>query len=96
MMLSDVTSWLETPPYSLSAAEKTARQLVRLNELTAWHYERCPAYRNILDAAFGGRRAAEAQRLEEVPFVPVTLFKEHELRSVPPAEVVKTLTRPVA
>jgi len=92
MTLSDVTSWLETPPYSLSAEEKLARQLPRLNELTAWHYEQCPAYRNILDAAFGGRKAAQAERLEDVPFLPVTLFKQHELRSVPPGDVVKTLT----
>ncbi len=92
MILSDVTPWLETPPYSLAAVEKSVRQLTRLNELTAWHYENCAAYRNVLDAGFGGRRAAAAERIEDVPFLPVTLFKQHELRSVPQTEVIKTLT----
>jgi hypothetical protein len=92
MMLSDVTPWLEIPPYSLAEPDKQARQLPRLNELTAWHCENCPAYRNVLDAAFGGKKAARATCLEEVPFLPVTMFKQHELRSVPQSEVIKTLT----
>jgi Acyl-protein synthetase, LuxE len=92
MMLSDATSWLETPPYSLTAVEKRARQIPRLNELTAWHYENCAVYRNVLEAAFGGRRAAQVERMEDVPFLPVAMFKQHELRSVPQSEVVKTLT----
>lgn len=95
MTLSDVTAWLETPPYSLDEAEKTRRQLARLNELTAWHYERCEPYRNVIDAVYGpkGReRALGATRLEDVPFLPVTMFKEHDLASVPSSEIVKTLT----
>jgi hypothetical protein len=32
------------------------------------------------------------ERLEDVPFLPVTLFKTHTLSSVPEAEVVKVLT----
>jgi hypothetical protein len=92
MSLSDVTPWLETPPYSLAAEDKTARQLVRLNELTAWHRANCPAFRNITDAAFGGAKCERAERLEDVPYLPVTLFKQHELRSVPQSEVMKVLT----
>jgi hypothetical protein len=90
--LTDLGEWLQTPPYSLPADVKRLRLLARLNELTAFHYDHCPEYRNVLDAGFGGRKAAEATRLEDVPFLPVTLFKTHGLKSVPQADIVKTLT----
>ena len=41
-------------------------------------------YRNIVDRLFGGARALQFEQLESAPFLPVSLFKTHELRSVPP------------
>jgi hypothetical protein len=83
---------LELPPYGLSQAEKRARLLPMLRELTEHHARRCLPYRNVLDRVFGGADRLRIDQLEDVPFVPVTLFKTHALSSVPESEVVKVLT----
>jgi hypothetical protein len=63
-----------------------------LRELTKHHAAHCPPYRNVLDRVFGGADQLAIDRLEDVPFLPVTLFKTHELSSVPESQVVKVLT----
>jgi hypothetical protein len=83
---------LAAPPYALPQAEKRAVLTERTRDLTRWHYERCEPYRHLVDRIFGGARALQFARLEEAPFLPVSLFKTRELRSVAPGEVIKTLT----
>ncbi|MGH7515125.1 MAG: acyl-protein synthetase [Gemmatimonadales bacterium] len=63
-----------------------------LRTLTEHHAARCTPYRNVLDRVFGGADRLRIERLEDVPFVPVTLFKTHTLSSVPASDVVKVLT----
>jgi len=70
---------LAAPPYSLRQAEKEALLLPGLNELAQFHYGACRDYARIIDAAWGGPRVYRA--IEEVPFLPVGLFKERELSS---------------
>lgn len=79
-----------TEPYSLNREAK--RQLYRqaLSELTLSHYERCAPYRQILDAY--GHNPGDQRDPEEQPMLPVRLFKELELLSVPREEVVKLMT----
>jgi hypothetical protein len=77
-------------PYAEEPAEKSSRLLAEMNDLTAFHAERCPAYRRILQAAFRDRTVFG--NLAELPAIPVRLFKELELRSQPPELIVKTLT----
>lgn len=81
---------LPLPPYSLSEAEKTPRLLAGLRSLTRHHYERCPDYARLLDVMHP--RWAEASSLEELPYLPVSVFKTHALRSIPQEEVYKVLT----
>jgi hypothetical protein len=83
---------LAVGPYALPQADKRAILTERTRELTRWHYERCEAYRNLVDRIFGGPRALEFDRLEDAPYLPVGLFKTRELRSVASNEVIKTLT----
>jgi hypothetical protein len=83
---------LELPPFGLTQAEKRARLLPMLRALTEHHARRCTPYRNVLDRVFGGADRLRIERLEDVPFLPVTLFKTHELSSVPESDVVKVLT----
>ena len=90
--LSDVNVWLESPVYGLTEAEKQQQQIVRFRELCHWHYENCSAYRNIVNAAFGGESACDAEKIEDLPFLPVTMFKLHELRTAPQENIVKVLT----
>jgi len=88
---SPARALLELPPYGLRQAEKRERLLPMLQTLTRHHAERCEPYRNVLHRVFGNG-ARRVDRLEDVPFLPVTLFKTHTLSSVPEAEVVKVLT----
>jgi hypothetical protein len=83
---------LAAPPYGLPQPEKRALLTERTRELTRLHYERCEPYRKVLDRIFGGDRALHFERLEDAPFLPVSLFKTRELRSVAREQVVKTLT----
>jgi hypothetical protein len=82
---------LSLKPFTLDAATKRAGLLSRLNELTTLHMERCSPYRRIVEGAFGlgGVRADELVR---VPFLPVRLFKTHDLKSIDAKDVFKTLT----
>ena len=68
---------LNQPPYSFRQSEKEPFLLEGLNELTRYHYEKSPEYARILDAAWGGPRTYSS--ISEVPYLPVSLFKEMEL-----------------
>ena len=81
---------LEHSSYSLGREEKARMLTQRLLELTEYHRTNCPAYARILDGM--GYDASEVNSVEEIPFVPVRLFKELELKSVPDSEIVKTMT----
>lgn len=72
-----MSAWPDDPPYALAPAAKEARLLAGLNELTALHRERCAPY-----ARFVAGAALPFARLEDAPYLPVTMFKAYDLRSV--------------
>jgi hypothetical protein len=84
------TVFAKDDPFAESPALKQSRLLDELNGLTMLHAAHCVEYRQILEAAFAGR--TNFTSLADLPFLPVRLFKEIELVSVPPEEVIKTLT----
>jgi hypothetical protein len=65
------------PPFSLPQQEKERLLLTALNELTCFHAEHCEPYRRILDALWSGVRTAGS--LSEMPFLPVSIFKQTDL-----------------
>ncbi len=79
---------LAVPPYSMGQVEKSRLLTERLNELTELHMERCGEYSKILQA-FGYEGGKD---YTDIPFLPVRLFKELTLKSVPEEDVVKTMT----
>lgn len=81
---------LEIQPYSLRREEKHALLTRRLLELTEHHRENCPEYRQMLDSV--GYDREQVSGYEDLPFLPVRLFKELRLKSVPEEDVVKTMT----
>lgn len=83
---------LAAPPYGLSQAAKRELLTQRVRALTRHHDAHCAAYRDVLAALFGGRRALTFDALEDAPFLPVSLFKTRELKSVESSAVVKTMT----
>ena len=82
--------FLQLPPYSLERKEKESLLLERLTELTEHHRSKCPAYARILNSISYDRSRVASCR--DLPFLPVRLFKELPLKSVPQEEVVKTMT----
>jgi hypothetical protein len=91
-MKSPARALLDLPPFGLPQAEKRDRLLPLLRALTEYHAERCGPYRNMLNGVFGGLGQLRMDRLEDVPYFPVSLFKTHVLSSIPESEVLKVLT----
>lgn len=93
-MMFDVETFLNTEPYSLDRQAKERMLGNALWGLTWWHYDRCEAYRRILDNLGIGavNNRPLNQPIEELPFLPVPLFKTHEMCSIPREDVFKTLT----
>ncbi|HYG87178.1 MAG TPA: long-chain fatty acid--CoA ligase [Azospirillum sp.] len=81
--------YLDWPVYGLRQREKEQRLLPELTRLTAHHRERCPEYARVL-AALGA--PSIYRTVEEVPFLPVSLFKTHRMASVSSDAVFKTVT----
>ena len=77
-------------PYGLNKEDKESLILEGMKTLTRRHMDGCPEYRKIvklLDVDIDN-----VQSSADVPFIPVRLFKEYELRSVSSDEIVKTMT----
>lgn len=75
-------------PYSLDMVKKSKILTERLTTLTKHHAESCPEYKCILDAI----GYSDTKSYEDIPFLPVRLFKELDIKSVTDEEVVKTMT----
>lgn len=78
------------PPYSLNREEKEKMLTERLKELTKLHKENCQEYARILDAL--DFDIEKIHSYIDIPFLPVRLFKELELKSVEDDDVIKTMT----
>ena len=76
-------------PYHLEREQKSAQLLDKLNDLTKWHIENCSDYKAMLEKSGALQRASS---LEEVPYLPVQLFKLLNLKSISQEEIVKVLT----
>lgn len=77
-------------PFELSKSEKEKLLTKELLELTEHHIGKCPEYKKIVEAL--GYDKSKVSSYYDLPFIPVRLFKNHELLSIPRAEVFKTMT----
>ena len=73
--------FLEMDPYSISQADKESFYREELKRMTADHRKACAAYDDICNGLD-----------EETPYLPVTLFKDIDLKSVPDEEVIRRIT----
>ena len=90
MVVLDYERLLGTPSYSLDKTEKRQVLTERLNHLTRYHYNNCEDYRKILDAL--NYDISSTIDYDRIPFLPVRIFKERDLKSIPDDFVVKTMT----
>lgn len=81
---------LEIEPYSLDKVQKRALLNERLRMLTKYHYDNCPEYKRMFDAT--GLDINNLPEYDKLPFLPVRLFKEFELKSCAKEDVIKTMT----
>lgn len=86
----DFDEILNIDPYSLSYKEKQKLLTDRLVELTKLHTKNCEAYRKMLKAI--SFDVDIVKTYEDLPFLPVRLFKELDLKSISKEDVVKTMT----
>ena len=81
---------LQIQPYSLDKEQKGKLLTERLLELTKLHRQNCKEYDQMLKSVSFGENKASSYK--EIPFLPVRLFKELSLKSIPDDQVVKTMT----
>lgn len=86
----DLSKFSELEPYSLVKSAKEELLLDILIDLTKYHYRRCESYKKVIDKL--GIDIDKIQSIQNIPFIPVRLFKEFELKSVTNEEVFKLLT----
>lgn len=85
------TDYLEWPIFGVAQAQKEVRLCEALYALSLHHAKHCPAYARILKA-YAVLQHGKLECIEDIPFIPVRLFKQHTLASIPDTEVFKVLT----
>jgi len=89
-MILDINKIIETPPFSLDKNEKASLLTARLLELTKRHITACPSYASMMRAI--GFDPDECDNYYDIPFLPVSLFKELDLLSIPNEDIFKVMT----
>ena len=95
--MNNYMDYLGLAPYVQTKEEKKKILTARSVELMRHHMEHCNSYRKMMNAkGIDDTALAEydgvTKTYEDMPFLPVRLFKELELRSVPTEDIVKTMT----
>lgn len=88
--MMDYEHILKLPVYDLAQKEKEKIFVDYLKDLTGYHMENCEMYGRFIRKE--GWTASGTERIDEIPFVPVRVFKDLELRSVPCGQVFKVMT----
>ena len=81
---------LDGPVFGLSQPEREAKLLPVIRALTAHHRGASVEYGRIIGAMFPN--VGQFEDLSRAPFLPVGIFKQRRLRSVPAKDVFKTIT----
>jgi hypothetical protein len=89
-MVTGAAALLDQPPFGLDQASKSMLFDEGMRALTSHHLSHCDAYRQMM--AFLGHPSVDDLSLNELPPLPVRLFKSMDLLSCPRDSVVKTLT----
>lgn len=81
---------LEIPPYSMDKAEKSKYLTDVLKSLTEHHINNCSEYKNMMSGL--QYDAENVKSYYDIPFLPVSLFKELQLKSIADSDIFKTMT----
>jgi phenylacetate-coenzyme A ligase PaaK-like adenylate-forming protein len=86
----ELTQILDIPPYSLNKTDKVRLLSPFFNDLTRHHYTNCNQYKKMMDCV--GFDYNKEYNYNELPFLPVRMFKMFDLNSVLKENVIKTMT----
>lgn len=81
---------MDIEPYSLERKAKEKLLTERLIELTELHRERCSEYKKITDCL--SYEKTNIFNYKDIPFLPVRLFKNMDIKSVSNDDVIKIMT----
>ena len=87
--MKELNHLLSIDPFSLTKERKTFLFTKMLNKLTLYHYNKSKKYKQLLD--FFGFNYKKIKKLDEIPFLPVRLFKEFKLKSISEKKISKIL-----
>lgn len=87
MLLNKV---FEATQYSLDKENKQSLMTDLLRELDNFHIHHSCEYKIIIDSVFGGNRKIKS--IKDLPFIPVSAFKNHQIKSISDSDVFKVLT----
>lgn len=85
-----IDEMLQYNPYVLNKQDKSKIMTEKLRELTSNHISNNKEYERMMKSINFSPEMLE--NYEELPFLPVRLFKELNLKSIPESEVFKTMT----
>ena len=85
----NIKEFIDNDPYHFKLNEKAKFFEIKINELTNYHYKKSVEYRKILK--FFDFQLTKRKKINEIPFLPANLFKEHTLKSIPNSKIFKTL-----
>ena len=86
MTIEEISSKSQT---LITTGEKITFLASLLDDLTQLHQENCVPYRKIVESFFCEYQPMSS--IEQVPFIPIGLFKQIELKSVPSSSIVRAL-----
>lgn len=80
----------EIEQYSLAKTEKQPILTQLLSDLNEYHLNNSVQYKSIVEKVFDINKNIET--IEDLPFLPVSLFKNHQVKSIDDSEIFKVLT----
>ena len=86
----DLKSVFETESFSVTKTAKDKIYLDVMEKLIRHHYANCTAYKMMLDS-LQFQVDKPLNSIIDIPFLPVSLFKKHNLKSIDSSEVFKIL-----
>lgn len=86
---SHIQELLEMDPYSLKREEKEGVFIHSMKDAIIHHIENCIEFSQVCkNSSFNPNSNFQ---LEDIPFLPVTIFKKFNLKSIPDTEIFKTI-----
>ena len=80
---------LEENPFTNKKNIRNNFFIEKINELTRHHYDNCNEYKLILNSM--NYKPSESYSLNEIPFIPVRIFKDYDMKSIKNDEIFKIM-----